>query len=241
MTMLDSVAVGVQVAENPANSGALNVSEPQYYNNRELSWLEFNQRVLDEGTDPSVPLLERLKFLCIVASNLDEFFMVRVAGVKQQQAGLVGDRPPDAMTPAAVMQGISQRSHEMARQAAGNGDHHIEAPVEIHGRGMGGDPMLGGLDDAPCGSRTHRLDRLRLVRVRSVDATGGEPGHDPGIEPVREIRVLGRTGRQDLVMDDAPRDRWLVEQSGEDGVRGGGGVGSHRRPLYERMFEFGGV
>ena len=52
--------------------------------NRELSWLEFNQRVLDQALDPKTPLLERVKFFCICSSNLDEFFEVRVAGVKQQ-------------------------------------------------------------------------------------------------------------------------------------------------------------
>src|SRR4051812_31208233 len=82
------------------------LTDSSLYRNRELSWLEFNQRVLDEACDPGVPLLERLKFLCIVSSNLDEFFMVRVAGIKQQQTGQVQDRAPDGMSPVEVLQAI---------------------------------------------------------------------------------------------------------------------------------------
>ena len=76
---------------SPASSFArpLPLDDPSLYKNRELSWLEFNQRVLDQALDDYHPLLERVKFLAIVSSNLDEFFMVRVATLlKKQRAGV---------------------------------------------------------------------------------------------------------------------------------------------------------
>jgi polyphosphate kinase len=89
------------------------LSDCSLYVNRELSLLEYDQRVLEEARDPSNPLLERLKFLCIVASNLDDFFEVRVAGLKQQEQSNIGVPGPDGMTPAAQLAAISVRVRKM--------------------------------------------------------------------------------------------------------------------------------
>jgi len=82
--------------------------------NRELSWLEFNQRVLDEARDPSNPLLERLKFLAITASNLDEFFMVRVGGLQLLAEEGSSRTDPAGMTAREQVAAISARAHELA-------------------------------------------------------------------------------------------------------------------------------
>ena len=81
--------------------------------NRELSWLEFNARVLEEARDPSVPLLERLKFHCIFSSNLDEFYMVRVAGLRQQELATIVEPSADGMTTQAQLEAIAARTHDL--------------------------------------------------------------------------------------------------------------------------------
>lgn len=86
---------------------------PEHFLNRELSWLEFNQRVLDEALDPRTPLLERVKFFCITSSNLDEFFEVRVAGIKQQIESDVVERSVDGLTATECFRAINHRVHRM--------------------------------------------------------------------------------------------------------------------------------
>lgn len=100
----------------------INLSDPQYYFNRELSWLEFNSRVLHEACNERSPLLERLKFLAIFSSNLDEFFMVRVAALNQQVEAKVSKLSPDGLTAEQQLEAISQRLRPLVAQQ----HHHFE-------------------------------------------------------------------------------------------------------------------
>lgn len=95
--------------------GAQSVEETAFLN-RELSWLEFNKRVLDEALDQSVPLLERVKFLSIFSTNLDEFFMVRVAGLKRRIEEEDQEPGPDGLTPEETLMAISERVHQLVEQ-----------------------------------------------------------------------------------------------------------------------------
>ncbi|MBV9618282.1 MAG: polyphosphate kinase 1 [Verrucomicrobia bacterium] len=87
--------------------------DPRNFINRELSWLEFNRRVLEEAQDPSQPLIERVKFLCIFSSNLDEFFEIRVAGIKQQIESETSDVGPDGLSPTETFNQIQRLAHEL--------------------------------------------------------------------------------------------------------------------------------
>jgi len=93
--------------------------EPELYANRELSWLDFNQRVLELAEDERVPLLERAKFLAIFGSNLDEFFMVRIAGVHDQIEAGVDARRPDGLTPVETLARVTVRGRALMTRHAG--------------------------------------------------------------------------------------------------------------------------
>src|SRR6476659_3856853 len=105
-------------------------SDPSLYINRELSWLEFNQRVLEEGQDSKNPLLERVKFLCIVASNLDEFFEVRVAGLKQQRLSNISAPGPDELSPSEQLAALSVRVRKMVDDEYSLGNEELVPQME---------------------------------------------------------------------------------------------------------------
>ncbi|OKH41021.1 RNA degradosome polyphosphate kinase [[Phormidium ambiguum] IAM M-71] len=110
------------MAKTKKTTTEINLTDPQYYLNRELSWLEFNYRVLYEGLDERTPLIERLKFLAIFSSNLDEFFMVRIAALREQLEAKVTRLSPDGRTTQEQLTAISQRLRPLVELQ----HHHFE-------------------------------------------------------------------------------------------------------------------
>src|SRR5947199_5349997 len=116
VTNLDEEAVEAEDAASRLR--AVSTREDRRFLNRELSWLDFNARVLALAEDESQPLLERAKFLAIFASNLDEFYMVRVAGLKRRNETGLSVRSADGLTPREQLGYISKRNQELVEQHA---------------------------------------------------------------------------------------------------------------------------
>ena len=113
--------------------GEINFFSPKYYTNRELSWILFNHRVLNEARDKSIPLFERLKFLSITASNLDEFFMIRVASLwdmvnaKYQKPDIAG------LTPAEQLRQLNRVIHELVELQYSTYNRSIVPQLRLNG------------------------------------------------------------------------------------------------------------
>jgi polyphosphate kinase len=109
------------------------LADSSLYANRELSWLDFNDRVLQLAEDESLPLMERVKFLAIFTTNLDEFFMVRVAGVHDQVDARIDARGPDGLSPTQILAGISERVTELDRRHARQFSDVVRPALAEHG------------------------------------------------------------------------------------------------------------
>jgi polyphosphate kinase len=118
----------------PRTAGARPIGkEPALYFNRELSWLAFNARVLEEAADPHWPLLERLKFLAITFSNLDEFFMIRVSGLHEQLEQAEAERSPDGLTPRQQLARIRDVVRKLLKDASDLLERQLLPALAEHG------------------------------------------------------------------------------------------------------------
>ena len=133
----------IPLPETVAEAPAKKFSAPENFINRELSWLEFNRRVLEEAQDATQPLIERVKFLTIFSSNLDEFFEIRVAGIKQQIESETSDVGPDGLSPTETFNAIQRTAHELVATEYALWQEELAPALAKHGIRVHDVPQLG--------------------------------------------------------------------------------------------------
>ncbi len=140
--------------------------------NRELSWLDFNARVLDLAADPAVPLLERVKFCAIFASNLDEFFMVRVAGLTGLAASGLRVRSPDGRLPAVALAEIRERVRELAAHESRIWNRDLRPALDAEGIAV---RRIVECDDGECAELDRRFDQDVYPVLTPLAVGPGQP------------------------------------------------------------------
>jgi polyphosphate kinase len=123
----------MEAAEQQLAAEAVDLEATELYINRELSWLDFNERVLELAEDERTPLLERVKFLAIYASNLDEFFMVRVAGLHDQIDAGIDARGADGLSPLETLERIADRTRALERRHTGEWEQRVKPALADQG------------------------------------------------------------------------------------------------------------
>src|SRR6266404_916023 len=203
MQQTSAKAIEEQPADQPSVVATTDVpiarglSDPANFINRELSWLEFNRRVLEEAQDATQPLIERVKFLTIVSSNLDEFFEIRVAGIKQQIESETSDLGPDGLSPTELFDRIQKTvrqlvatqyalwKNELQPELAKNGIY-VREMVELPAKRAAWAhryflqevfPMLTPLAVDASHPFPHLLNRSHNLLVRAKTRRRGEPLH----------------------------------------------------------------
>src|SRR5438045_5814085 len=192
----DEPSAGIEVLRRDAPA-ANRFSDPHNFINRELSWLAFNRRVLEEAQDPTQPLIERVKFLTIFSSNLDEFFEIRVAGMKQQIESETSEIGPDGLSPTETFNRIQKTVRELVATQCALWKNELLTELAKHGiyvreiaelppkRAAWAHryfqqevfPMLTPLAVDASHPFPHLLNRSHNLLVRAKAQRGGEPLH----------------------------------------------------------------
>src|ERR1700726_3317228 len=123
----------IPLHEAPEHPPVRRFSAPANFINRELSWLEFNRRVLEEAQDATQPLIERVKFLSIFSGNLDEFFEIRVAGIKQQIESETSDVGADGLSPTEIFESIQRVVRELVATQYALWNNELQPELAKHG------------------------------------------------------------------------------------------------------------
>ncbi len=172
LTAQDRIRAVAAIEPEPEPEPPSELRDPSLYTNRELSWLDFNDRVLQLAEDPDAPLMERVKFAAIWTSNLDEFFMIRVAGLHDQVAAGLRDRGADGLTPSEVIDAVAEQVAGQYTRLARCLERDLRPALAEH------DIHILRLDEVPaaeCEELTQRFRRLVFPVLTPLAVGLGRP------------------------------------------------------------------